>query len=187
VFPRNQVNSDYADVLERNGIIAYRGNEASWMYRPLPQVARQTAGKRCGRLIDSYVNLSGANLAAWGEMKRSVGLCDIPSSRYLRPYCPSLRWNEAARLRRICEGIERAAIEMKIYHLWWHPHDMARYVNENLAFLRKILEMFVYCQQRYGMQSLTMAQTATLELTGKLPAKEECGISQPLKFSSFSA
>ncbi|TGH91505.1 hypothetical protein E5S37_25590, partial [Escherichia coli] len=33
VFPRNQHNPEYDDVLLNNGIICYRGNQYSWMYQ----------------------------------------------------------------------------------------------------------------------------------------------------------
>ncbi len=33
VFPRNQWNSEYANVLKKHGILAYRGNQKNWAYQ----------------------------------------------------------------------------------------------------------------------------------------------------------
>ena len=53
-----------------------------------------------------------------------------------------------------------AAVEKKIFHLWWHPHDFGLCTDENFAFLRKIMKAFVDCRDRHGMRSLTMAEAA---------------------------
>jgi hypothetical protein len=78
----------------------------------------------------------------------------------LRPHSRALRWLDPLRLKRITDCIRLAAVEKKIFHLWWHPHDFGPHREENLAFLRKIIEAFVICRDRYGMRSLTMAETA---------------------------
>jgi len=160
VFPRNQCNPDYFDVLQRYGITCYRGNEAAWMYRGRPRDAMQSIGARAARLVDAYVNIGGANVTAWKDVKRADGLCNIPSSRYLRPHSHALRRLVPLRLNRITRCMRLAAVEKKIFHLWWHPHDFGLCTDENFAFLRKIMKAFVDCRDRHGMRSLTMAEAA---------------------------
>jgi PST family polysaccharide transporter len=162
VFPRNQCNPDYFDVLKKYGIICYRGNESAWMYRGLPRRHRQTVTARASRLVDSYINVTGDNLKGWHEIVGENGLCNVPSSRYLRPHLPALHGLDSLRLKRITDSIQLAATEKKVFHLWWHPHDFGLYIEENFAFLRKIMEAYVTCRDRHGMRSLSMAETAYL-------------------------
>jgi len=50
-----------------------------------------------------------------------------------------------------------AAKRGEIYHLWWHPHNMGRHTEKNLAQLDKILGEFTRLQDRYGMTSANMS------------------------------
>jgi len=161
-FPRNQFNTDYFDVLQKYRINCYRGNEAAWMYHSLPHEAKQSIGARAVRLIDAYVDICGPNITGWNQVPSPVGPCNVPSSRYLRPHSPALRWLDPLRLKRITDCIRLAAVEKKIFHLWWHPHDFGLHTEKNVAFLRRIMEAFAICRDRYGMRSLTMAETASV-------------------------
>jgi len=106
------------------------------------------------------VDICGPNITGWNQVPSPVGPCNVPSSRYLRPHSPALRWLDPLRLKRITDCIRLAAVEKKIFHLWWHPHDFGLRTDENFAFLRKIIESFVDCRDRPGMRSLTMAEAA---------------------------
>src|SRR5215217_4853194 len=64
VFPRNQHNPDYEDLLVDAGIVCYRGNQRGWMYR-LSHVSGQTKLKRAVKLLDSYANLAGPHTVSW--------------------------------------------------------------------------------------------------------------------------
>jgi hypothetical protein len=161
VFPRNQFRPGYEDLLREAGIVCYRGNEANWMYRARPR-GEETLAVRAPRLLDNYVSLSGPNLTAWDEVLQPSGLCDVRSSMFLRPY--SARWKnfESVRLSRLTEGIQAAAGQSRIFHLWWHPHNFGTQMDENLKFLRSALEAFARCRQSHGMQSLSMIEAANV-------------------------
>jgi peptidoglycan/xylan/chitin deacetylase (PgdA/CDA1 family) len=156
VFPRNQVNPAYLHVLHEFGISCYRDTARGWMYRAEPARRKQLLHKRGTRLLDSYVNLSGHNLIGWHELRRPDGLYAIRDSMFLRSHNPRLRHLQPLHLRRIVDGIEAAGTEQKIFHLWWHPQDFGHYPDENIAFLRNVLEAFARCREQYGMRSLTM-------------------------------
>jgi hypothetical protein len=64
---------------------------------------------------------------------------------------------ESARLSRIRRTLRFAALQGRIFHLWWHPHNFGLHPEENLRFLRGVLTEFAHCRQRYGMRSLSMA------------------------------
>jgi peptidoglycan/xylan/chitin deacetylase (PgdA/CDA1 family) len=156
VFPRNQFNKDYEEVLIEMGIIAYRGNEQTWFYK-------ETSGKddnlirRVMRLIDTYFNISGHHCF---DIKRSDNdqLINIPSSRFLRPYSSKLKFLEGLRLKRIKDSMTFAAKNGLIYHLWWHPHNFGDNMEKNIDFLNSILRHYSYLNKNYGFSSVTMKQ-----------------------------
>jgi hypothetical protein len=155
IFPRNQFNPEYTKVLQAFGVTIYRDNEPSWFYSAAA-TDDHSLPKRAGRMLDTYVPLTVHNLGEWKTIKQANGLYNIPSSRFLRSYSPKLAGLEGLRLHRICQGITQAAKENKIYHLWWHPHNMGVQQEQNLNFLQKILEHVVRCRDKYGMESLGM-------------------------------
>lgn len=161
VFPRNQHNPAYDDLLRDAGITCFRGPQAGWMYRPAEALG--TRRVRAGRMADTYVPLVRETLP-WAGIARPDGLCNVAASRFLRPYTPRLRGLDGVRLRRVLGGVRRAAERGEIFHLWWHPHNFGTHLDENLGFLRRVLDGFAELRRTYGMQSLTMAQTAAVSL-----------------------
>jgi peptidoglycan/xylan/chitin deacetylase (PgdA/CDA1 family) len=157
VFPRNQYNPDYDEVLHSSGITCYRGNQRGSMYRESTGEMAITRGKRTGRMLDSYLKLSGDTATPWSQVRQPNGLANVPASAFLRRYRPRLRRFEALRLARIRGSMRRAARAKRIYHLWSHPHTFGVHVEENLRFLRRVLEEFSVCREGYGMRSLSMA------------------------------
>jgi peptidoglycan/xylan/chitin deacetylase (PgdA/CDA1 family) len=161
VFPRNQFRSGYENVLKDAGITCYRGNEPNWMYRPRPR-SEETLAVRAPRLIDGYVSLSGPKYVRWEEIAQPGGICNVRSSMFLRPYSPQTKSFEAIRLRRIAGGVRAAAKNHGIFHLWWHPHNFGTHTQENLKFLREVLEVHAEYNKLYGMRSLSMAEVANV-------------------------
>jgi hypothetical protein len=162
VFPRNQFNPEYVDVLREAGIVCYRKNPSG---RTGPRFLRGRGlrwWERGTRLLDSYVPLSRTGGTAWSAIDQKNGLFAVPSSLFLRPYDPRVRRLEGLRLSRIEGMLQKAAMERKILHLWWHPHNFGANTNENLRFLRSVLEAFAECRKAQRMQSLTMSEVADL-------------------------
>ena len=154
VFPRNQFNGDYLSVCQELGIKTYRGNESSWIYRAKSR-ERESLFRRGVRLLDAYVNMSGHNCYAIEEISKETPV-NIPSSRFLRPFSNGLRFLEPLRLRRILDDLTYAAKQGLVYHLWWHPHNFGENTEDNLAFLKAILDRYLMLKQTYGMESLNM-------------------------------
>jgi hypothetical protein len=159
VFPFNQFNAAYRDLLDKHGITCYRGSRPSWIYRESAK-RQDTLPRRAARLADSYVNLSGPLVVDWSEVREPDGLCNVAWTCFLRPYAPARRRFDSLRLLRITESLRKAAADGGIFHLWWHPHNFGLHLEENLRFLRTILEAFAACRSRYGMRSLSMAEVA---------------------------
>jgi len=156
VFPRNQHNPAYDSIVLEQGITAYRGNPRSWMWRPSSVGGGMTLARRAARFVDSHGNLSGHGAYAWSEVLQPSGLSNVRASAFLRPASPGGRPAASLRLRRIRQGLQVSARCGEIYHLWWHPHNFGRHVDENLAALRVLLDEFARLRDAWGMASLSM-------------------------------
>lgn len=158
VFPRNQYNPEYLEVCREMGIKAYRGNQSSWMYAATGTNG-QSAARRVLRLADAYLNLTGHNCYPL-EKLRGEAPVNIPASRFLRPCSRRLKCLDPLRMKRITDDLTHAATNGLVYHLWWHPHNFGVDLEENVTFLRGILEHFQRLRESYGMQSFTMSGLA---------------------------
>ena len=160
VFPRNQWNTEYLSTLTKLGVQCYRGNESSWIYKASDDVG-QGKFQRVTRLIDAYLNLSGHNIYGLQDCTK-VTPFNFPSSRFLRPYSDRLAILDGLRLRRIKKAMSEAAINRRIFHLWWHPHNFGINTNKNIDFLAKIIEHYNFLKKKHGMKSLNMGELCLL-------------------------
>ena len=157
VFPRHQANPLYLPICRKEGIIAYRGiNDAVWMYRA---GRRESLFSRIGRLLDTYLPISGCN-AYRVEPARPGEPVNVRESRFLRPCLSGGNLLEQLRLRRILTDLSFAAVNGLAYHLWWHPHNFGAATDRNLAFLRKIFDHYQRLRKQYGMVSRNMSEVA---------------------------
>lgn len=157
VFPRNQLNLDYLEVLKNNGIKVYRGNPTSWIYKPRKFSAEIPFIRLC-RLLDTYFPISGYNTHI---VKKETGLpVNIPASHFLKPFNKSLAWLENLKLARIKKEMTKAAQKGELFHLWWHPHNFGVNINENLSNLKALLDHYRVLQKEYGFNNLTMKEAA---------------------------
>jgi hypothetical protein len=154
VFPRNQYGAEALEACRLHGLSHYRGNEAKWFYAPAPG-KEQTKARRLCRLVDNYIDLSGANVS---QPARSGPdrLSNVASSRFLRPYNRRLAPLDGLRLRRITKAMEQAARTGGTFHLWWHPENFGRNLAENMAMLTNVLDQYQRLKDAYGMQSRAM-------------------------------
>ncbi len=158
VFPRNQHNRTFDDILSAHNISCYRGNPPSRMYQATGK-DRKNPIFRAGRLADAYLNLTGSNTFRWSEIW-AERLANVPASLFLRPVSRKLQKFENLRRRRIVRSLEIAAKQRRIFHLWWHPHNFGVNLEENIAFLRSVLVAFREYRKIYGLRSLSMEQVA---------------------------
>ncbi|MFF2484020.1 polysaccharide deacetylase family protein [Paenibacillus sp. NPDC058071] len=160
VFPRNQMNERYLQVLRRLNIGVYRGNPSHWLYRRGYSTGDPPL-RRALRLADTYFNLSGYHcypLQSYGETEP----INIPASQFLRSYSTALKHLEPLRIKRIKDAMTYAAKRGQVYHLWWHPYNLAEGGSANMAVLEQIVEHFGKLRDRYGMRSANMEEAASL-------------------------
>jgi len=159
VFPRNQVNSDYLSLLPEFGFTNYRGAESGWAFISDPSRSK-TVFRRAARLADQYISVHQNKLCAWDELEASDSLCNVRGGMFLRPFAPHAKIFDDIRLRRIRACIREAAVTGQVFHLWWHPHNFGAHTEENLQFLRSILEVVAECRAAYELRCLSMSEVA---------------------------
>lgn len=162
VLPRNQLNQDYLKLMKKNGIHVYRGNPS----HPLYEKGNSTHDRpwiRMLRLLDSYFNLTGHHTYPLTSALSPDGApANIPASRFLRSYSPALRFLEPLRIRRILKGMTKAARKGEVFHLWWHPYNMADSEGRNMNYLRRILAHYEQLRESFGMASSSMEELCGL-------------------------
>ncbi|PAQ16061.1 hypothetical protein CD798_03210 [Bacillaceae bacterium SAOS 7] len=159
VFPRNQANAEYLAICEKYGLLSFRGNEQSVFYQPSDYKDNRFLLKRIVRLTDSYINITGHHIYSAASLQNEP-IINFSSSSFLRPYQPKLKMIEPLRLKRIKNSLTKAAKNHKIYHLWWHPHNFGKNLEENICFLTKILDHFLLLKDEYDMKTLNMCEAA---------------------------
>jgi peptidoglycan/xylan/chitin deacetylase (PgdA/CDA1 family) len=154
IFCRNQYNDSWLQVAKEKGFLCFRGNENHYFHK-----SRKKYGLllRACRLADSYLNIGGNYLSVAKEDRS--GLVNIPSSFFLRPYNRN-NLIEVRKLRRIKSSMLEAAKQGKGFHLWWHPHNFGKNLQENILSLKNILNYFRTLQINYGMESLSMSEAS---------------------------
>lgn len=153
ILPRNQVNKQYLQIIKKNSIRVYRGNEKNWIFNlKMPNLMT-----RMFRLIDSYVNITGSNTYKLDKCKEEY-LYNIPSSRFLRPVSAKNSMLKKLRLNRIKSQMTYAAKHNEIFHLWWHPHNFGNDIEANMIFLDAILEHYSFLNKTYHMESVNMKE-----------------------------
>ena len=154
VFPRNQIDRDNIEILDRVSIKSYRGNPSHWAYsngdRPTKSISL-----RIYRLVDTYLNLSGYHTSIPTPSK---GVIELKSSMMLRPYFSRLSYLEGLKIRRVKEAMRHAGIHGHNFHLWWHPHNFGTSLEKNLTNLEELLQYFQELRLIYKMDSLTMEE-----------------------------
>ena len=171
VFPRNQYDRGHLEVCKQEGLTAFRGNQESWPYRPRA-TAQETWLRRAARLLDSYWGTSSQHSYSLSDVEREP-LLNLPASRFLRPCVPYVPALQRLQEKRILAELTYAAERGYVYHLWWHPHNFGAHLQQNMGLLRKIFDYFRTMRERYGMQSMNMAELASELLN--LPASRDHG------------
>ena len=160
VFPRNQVNAGYLPYCQAQGIICYRGAGSSWMYTTRKR-SDETFLRRASRIANAYVKISGHHSVPMETIMQQGAPFDFPGTTHLRP--PLMMeepWRSCA-LRRIYQGLDYAARNGHLYHLWFHPEDFAGpLLNKKIEVLSRVFEHYSKLRAGQQIESLNMGELA---------------------------
>lgn len=164
VLPRNMIDLTfehdwlYLETLKNLGIKSFRGNENSMIYKTFRHKFYSSWYLfRILRMIDSYMNLTGMNTYDLNRNFKRDQPLNIPSSRILRAYNKKFSFLEPMKIRRITSGMRHAAKYKEVFHLWWHPHNFGKNINENFQNLEAVFKEYSILNEKYGFQSETMS------------------------------
>ena len=161
VFPRNQFSDSHLNILFKNNIQSYRGNQLHWAYNQGAD-KNQTYITRIFRLIDSYINLSGYNTYHSSFLRKKNRPMNLPASFFIRPYSRKLLLLNNLKLKRIKNSMTHAAKNKEMIHLWWHPHNFGKNITKNFLFLNEIIDHYQFLNKKYGMESMNMGEIASI-------------------------
>ena len=130
-FPGNRVG--HLDVLREFGFSCYRGTEPAWYEGMRPGPVRRLA-----HLFDAVA----ARTPPVTEPGETIdGLWNLPASMMYFPMHGRRRHIPVSgRVRRALKGLDRAARERRVFHLWFHPTNLADESDQMFTGLRSIFE-----------------------------------------------
>ncbi len=132
VFPRNRVG--HLDVLAQNGIRAFRGPGPRWY----EQDENPGALGRLAHLLEVAAGTPGPTVlpvaTAEGLVNLAGSMIYLPAHG-IRGLIPVER-----RVRRAVKGLKRASEQRRVFHLWFHPTNLADCYQPMIAGLRRILD-----------------------------------------------
>jgi hypothetical protein len=154
VFPQNRIG--YLGLFHDAGFTCYRGAEVRH-----PALAIPLLGKVLNRINLQFALLTAQVFEAQVD---DSGLVKIPSSQWLfrtnrriETFVDSLTLGRL-RLRPAIRGIDRAAEERKVVHLWAHPHELRK--EKDFDKLRFVFQRVAAHASAGKLQSITMADLA---------------------------
>jgi hypothetical protein len=174
-FPRNEVG--YLDVLKEFGFECYRGPERNWY-------GDKNWSFSVKRLCHLWDVITGATPSVGLPEFTDSGLWNIPASMVyfpmhgLRRYIPI-----SSRVRRAVKGLDTAARRKQVFHLWFHPTNLADHSDAMFDGLRRILEHACSLRARGEIEFLPMgwvagADTLRREDSARAERKKRTGTSE---------
>ena len=151
-FPRNSIG--HLDVLRDYGFTSYRGPEPVWYERAgMPSLV-----KRLAHLADV---LSARRPPIVMPQESVDGVWNIPGSMLFFPMHGGRRHiPPSVRVRRAIKGVERAADDRGIFHLWLHPTNLADQPEKMFGALATVFERVAQLREQGRLDVLPMASVA---------------------------
>ncbi|MCB2080629.1 MAG: hypothetical protein KDE55_23400 [Novosphingobium sp.] len=154
VFARNQYGDEHIAIAVTRGFDVYRGTQAGFAHRSRPR-SQNTGLVRASRLFDSL-----SPFPRRGNSAPSVTPANVRASHFLRPWMPRASVVSHWELALVRRELKRAARDGTVFHLWWHPHNMGRNTDRNLARLDEVLRTFRDLRDKFGLESRSMGDFA---------------------------
>lgn len=151
VYPRNCI--DYRDIVRDAGFDAIRGRDARW-YESIDLPA---SFRKVSRFVDEATTWTPPTVV---PTSRS-GLVEIPGSQVFRPHHGGWQYTPShSQQERAIAGLNRAAQSGEIFHLWFHPFNLAKDPERLLIELEDVLKHAEILRERDELRVQTMASIA---------------------------
>lgn len=152
-FPRNIAG--HVEVLAEHGFICYRGKEQNWFYGP-------NVPDALGRAVYFACVLARRFAHPVLPQREESGLWNIPGSMILMPAHGfrkkiPMKW----RVERAARGLQQAVREKAVFHLWFHPINLAIETEGLLSALESILKIASHYRERGEIEFSSMGQLAS--------------------------
>ncbi len=156
-FPRNRIG--HLDVLRRHGFCVFRGPGPRWYEQD-----ESNAFARLAHLWD--VVLAVAPPTVLPERDPS-GLWNLPGSMIYFPSHGIRKWIPVSRrVRRAVKGLESAARDRRVFHLWFHPTNLADRTEAMVDGLRTIFERAAELRAQGALAIVPMGAAVPEERAG---------------------
>ena len=133
IFPKHYMY--HFDLIAKHGFKCYRGPEAGW-FEHLPTARLRGAV----RLLNSRLRRTPV---VGLPRQSSAGLVEIPSSHFYAPFQSVGKYVSLNdRVAQAIAGLNAAAKQKKVYHLWTHPFNMGADTQTLMGGLESILQHF---------------------------------------------
>lgn len=150
VFPRNQFSEECAIIAAEEGFTAIRGHVNS-VYE------EKSLFSKLLRLVDTYVNVCGKKCYTAGDCIQN-GYVNLKASRFLRKPSKKLFFLEPLKMSCIKRQMKHAARKGKIFHIWWHPHNLGDNAEAFLSQLEELLVYYTELNAKFGFVSKNMSE-----------------------------
>jgi peptidoglycan/xylan/chitin deacetylase (PgdA/CDA1 family) len=149
-FPRNRVG--HLQVLRDHGFTCYRGPEPTWY----EQDGGPKALRRLGHLLDV---LTARRPPVVLPEEALPGLWNLPGSMiYFAAHGFRRHVPMSVRVARAVKGLEAAVRERRVFHLWFHPTNLAFEIDRMFSGLRLIFEHASSLRAQGRLSVLPMAE-----------------------------
>lgn len=149
VFPQNRVN--HVDVLREQGFTCYRGRDENW-YSGLPKLLKKVA-----HMIDDYCIPTAPAV----RPRIDSGLVNIPGSWF---YGHARGWAKyvpvGMRIKKAKAGLRAAIKTGGVFHLWFHPFNLASDPEGLLRGLEEIFKEVAALREAGALETRSMGALA---------------------------
>ncbi len=154
-FPRNRVG--HLDLLPRHGFTCFRGPGPRWY-------ERDPRAGRLGRIAHLADVLAAVRPPVVLPEWTPEGLWNVPGSMIYFPMHGVRRHVPiSVRVRRARKGLEAAVQQRKVFHLWFHPTNLADQPDRMFSGLREIFSRVRQLRRDRQLDVLAMGPLAARE------------------------
>lgn len=155
IMPKNQVSKNLRIYMKKCSISIIRGVQVSARFN------KRTKLFKLLHFMDAYLPVCGDSCYELSEIKDG-DIYNVRASAFWRTYYSKLWFLEPLKLVRIKHQLKKAALSGKVFHLWFHPHNLSQNYKRNLKEFEKILKYYQKLSKKYGMLSCNMSDCVEL-------------------------